>query len=306
MLAGCVSDTEKTNRREDAFDVSGIYKVETDGGSDLDMTFEIKNESGRHDIVVTLDRGSEMSDQEKAAFERQGIASDQVFSYFNNPMILGQGHSSIDLDGGENISDDGGLSTHFSVCTPDYKHSAQSLIRYCLTGNVNKESELLKGRLTMYISKLMQEEVDGKTIDTFRNVETVAFQYQTKAKDHVLQYLGEWKGSVQPIGPSWSGMEVFAQMNLSQTSDERFLLRSGIERFELNGETFDYSQSQSVSEKEQIVDAETPFVVLTFIGNKGRSILAVGQIWSLGELSGTILAVDGKTTQPLASFRLKK
>ena len=176
FLSACVSEEERQARRDNVYDLSGKYQTVED--SEIQFSFEVTNESGKHDIFVTLNRTTPLTDEERellSKLKQDHNLSDETI--FNQPtqITFGKGSSIVSyFEGGDNISYDFGKSSRFHVCSsdnPEYKSNKQEAdkkdiilkIRYCLTGSVKKESkEIIDGRLILsvysYYHKLIQKE----------------------------------------------------------------------------------------------------------------------------------------------------
>lgn len=205
FLSACLSEEEKQARRDNVYDISGKYQTVAD--SEIQFNFEVTNESGKHDIFVTLNRTTPLTDEERellSKLKQDHNLSDETI--FNQPtqITFGKG-SSIEsyFEGGDNISDDFGKSSRFFVCSndsPKYKSNKQEAdkkditlkIRYCLTGSVKKESkQIIDGRLILsaysYYHKLIQKEesqpetTEGeKTKPESDNEANIEFDYKAK------------------------------------------------------------------------------------------------------------------------------
>lgn len=180
FLGACVSDKEKTVRRENAFDINGSYRAEL-GGRD-GLNFQIINEKGHHDIVIKLNREGHFKENEKKFLARleqdHGIKiNDNMLFEKSKKIILGKGYFWLNdvQRGGENISDNFGKTSKFFVCSrgrsiyrihkdlaffsslrhldeqsKDAIRSAKLVIKYCLSGEVKKEvRNVIKGQLQL-------------------------------------------------------------------------------------------------------------------------------------------------------------
>ena len=167
FLFGCLSEEEKQARRDNAFDISGSWQTEE--SSEVQLNFEITNQTKKHDILVTLTRTSPVTEKEKQLLQKaktdHGITSEDIL---NPPtqITFGEETNPLDtaLDGGENISDNFGKSSRFHVCAdspPEYestkteagKKNIKLKILYCLSGTVKKENKNLieEGEFSMSI-----------------------------------------------------------------------------------------------------------------------------------------------------------
>ena len=204
FLSACISEEEKQARRDNVYDLSGEYQTQVD--SEIQFSFEVTNESGKHDIFVTLNRTTPLTDEERellSKLKQDHNLSDETI--FNQPtqITFGKGSSIVSyFEGGDNISDDFGKSSRFHVCSsdkPEYKSNKQEAdkeditleIRYCLTGSVKKESkQIVDGQLILRASshyKLIKKEEsqsetqgDEKTEHDSKAEGEVEFNYKAK------------------------------------------------------------------------------------------------------------------------------
>ena len=110
LLAPCCVDPRPA-RRADALDVAGVYAGVVD-----DSALLIDNEADKNDVRLTLTRAA-ASTAEAPLLARLDGGDDDVALV----LELGRGPDDLrtDVDGGENVSFDGGLTSTVSVSGPD-------------------------------------------------------------------------------------------------------------------------------------------------------------------------------------------
>ena len=187
LLSACLSDEEKQARRDNAYDISGKYQTVEE--SEIQFSFEVTNESGKHDIFVTFNRITPLTDEERellSKLKQDHNLSDETILAQPTQITFGKDSASATLNhyfkGGDNISDDFGKSNRFYVCSNDsleYKSNKQEAdkkditleIRYCLTGRVKKESKkIIEGQLILnassYYKLIKKEEPQSETTES--------------------------------------------------------------------------------------------------------------------------------------------
>ncbi|MDP2341094.1 MAG: hypothetical protein Q8O67_09055 [Deltaproteobacteria bacterium] len=110
VAAGC-SDEARQTRRDDAFDVSGTW-------SGAAGVLTIDNETDKNDVVVRLERPSS-SALEQPFLDRVAPPLDKTIAL---DLELGAGVDGVrtEIDGGENVSFDGGVTSTISVSGVDF------------------------------------------------------------------------------------------------------------------------------------------------------------------------------------------
>ena len=166
FLSSCISEEERKARQENAFDIAGTYKTTED--SEVQLNFTITNQNVKRDILVQLNRTSPLTNQEKEFLsevaKEHGVSAETLTSkpfpttFGGESDFLGLGEL---ISGGENISDNFGKTSRFSVCSdnpPKYESKKTVLeadsfdpekeiknvklsVIYCLSGTIKKESK---------------------------------------------------------------------------------------------------------------------------------------------------------------------
>ena len=145
------------------------------------MNFTITNQNVKHDILVQLNRTSPLTNQEKEFLsemaKEHGVSAETLTSkpfpttFGGESDFLGLGEL---ISGGENISDNFGKTSRFSVCSdnpPKYESKKTVLeadasepekeiknvklsVIYCLSGTIKKESKnvIEEGKLSLRAS----------------------------------------------------------------------------------------------------------------------------------------------------------
>lgn len=176
FLCGCLSEEERRARLENALDISGKY--ETIKKSEIQMSLDIKNETGKHDIFLTLARSQSSIPRAEVSFlskikKDYNIDPDRMrepptkITFGANPpdrgLIVQLVPSLANSIDGENTSEDLGQTSKFSMCedqSPEYKVRTRNrgadeklFIIYCLSGTVKKErKDFINGIFSVVIS----------------------------------------------------------------------------------------------------------------------------------------------------------
>src|SRR5689334_16697577 len=104
LMTACTSKLEQEARRDNAFDLSGSYK--TQSTSEVPLTFDVVNQSGRHDIMIRAYRLGALSPKEANFLTSKGLDANAVSRHYGSKIEMGRGDDRHNLDGGDNISDD--------------------------------------------------------------------------------------------------------------------------------------------------------------------------------------------------------
>ncbi|MGE0172268.1 MAG: hypothetical protein AB7T49_05770 [Oligoflexales bacterium] len=310
-----VSDAEKRERQENAFDVSGEYTAEKAKGSDIDMKFSIVNESGRHNILATVERTG-LTPEESSLLESYDVDPQQVAAHFiDTPTVLGRGSNS-ELQGGENVSDDFGTSTRFSVCSETFRYNSKREVYYCLNGSMRKDQKPVSGEYAMFLVIKEEREVeeDGKKVmEETSDTKKVDFAYSSETRSSFYkQYIGQWSGTIHDVSEELLGATIFTKIIIQETAgakeeDSTFSL-SPLEAgtLTLGDEVFTYTPANNQYPIADLNQTEFPTVTMAFESPTKKQILFVGQIWSLGDFTGSLLLLDGDQEEGLGSFMLKR
>lgn len=305
FITACASEEEKKERRENSLDISGGYKTSVSGGSQLDMQFEIKNESGRHDIIVNLERYSGLTAREKNILASQKIGLDFVTNQFiARPLILGQGYTSLQLDGGENISSDFGESSEFFVCTNAVRYNAEYEVYYCLNGTVRKKEKIMHGKLVLRTRRTQKVIENGQNVTKVSWTETESMFQSNLEQVFYKQYLGAWSGEGYSL-LSDINLNQFEKLQILEVGENNFLT-SFTQNIFYQGEEYSLDVNKNIQNIDLLKLSDYPSLEVTYVSKSGRRIMLFAQIWSLGELTGTVVWVDGTTVIDVATIRLKK
>ncbi len=304
-LAACSSEKEKEERRENAYDLSGGYKTTRSSGSKMDMNFEIRNETGRHDIVIHAERTSEFLPTERKLLTDEGLNADQIFSHFRTPITLGQGYNPDRLDGGENISKDFGETSEFYVCSEGYKYNAEYTVSYCLTGLAKKKDSTMKGELILTWSRVRKVTTGGQESTEVSSKQTTLSFHSNLGLVFYRQYLGSWTGEIFNASAAFPSNS-FAVITISEIAGDQYQVRLGSQSsIELEGVTYTYDPLENQAPLSDLKESDYPSIQVVFTATDGARLLVIGQLWSLGNFTGSILRVSSTEHQELATFRFK-
>jgi|GEM_PF-2762155 len=311
-LAACPSLEEQELRKTNAFNLSGEYLVINRGPDEAAFSLKITNEVGRHDIVGEVFRETTMTSREQYHLQQYGISSLGLQAFLGSPMIFGKGETST-MQGGENISKDGGESSEFYICTGTYYEQSffstgePSTAQYCLRGEKIKGSDYISGTLELNVYGPTSEK-DRRTGKAVYRPSQVAMEFQTETKNHfdTNQFFGEWTLNFYDEETNFlsNGMK---GLLVSRVSGNEIRV-SPKETFQIQyqGETFSYSESQSRMDFEEFQKDDIPTLRMVFEGSSSeRLILFRASIHSLGEVTGLVDVLD-RGPRKIASFRAAK
>lgn len=331
ILMSCASESEKEERRQNAFDLTGTYTTSLKTGSEVNMTMDIHNESGRHDIYVNLERSSVLTENENKLLKKHDIPSYQVERFLLPKMTLGKNSDRnarvIHLDGGENISDDFGESSRFSVCSPSFEVTGKSIENatnvqyhayYCLKGTVKKTNFQLSGELKLYISLQYDQiknvtEQDSTTTEesvTTHIHDSTSLKYKSDASSIFYNQLqGQWSGVINGAPSFDSELKgAFNTFNIVFESENQFYL-SPSKKKTISVDGVVYKYEKVLSDMMLLKNATVPLVEMHFVNkNTETRVILVGQIFSLGNLTGSIILYNKSEPEgiQIASFEHKK
>jgi len=323
MLTACASEEEKQERRENAFDISGDYLISKKTGSEIDMDFEIRNETGRHDIIVYLNRKSDFLPKEIDFLKAQNIKA-SALNAFKGPIVLGRGYKKgkyDELDGGENISTDFGETSKFYVCSDEQHYNAEYKISYCLSGTISKKKRELNGQLSLNWSR-MQKSVNenGETVTTFSFAKTELNYKANLNSVFYKQYIGSWSGQVHPLVDGFES-NLLSSLTISERKAPRGDQSKGIysvafnaTEIKYNGNKYVFSSKDNQLDLLKLMEPYYPAIQSIYVYSYGDGvsnvpsdrIVFIGQIWSLGDLTGTIVHIKGNKQKDLATVSFKK
>lgn len=316
FLISCASEAEKEERQETAFDISGGYQSLATEGSEVEMIFEIKNESGRHNIMAIVERLGPLTEKETAVLANRVNVQNVYTHFFKEPLVLGEGYHET-LPGGENISEDFGETSKFLVQSKPLKYVLESPdhyyeVKYILKGSFKKDVPTVTGDLTMEIKEITQAKDDGRILNT-TSLEPVTLKYNSTAKKPFYkQYLGTWEGELEAKSATKRLLERDSlDLDLFKTvlvteENELVSMKLPMTTFEFKGNKYDYVPTESQLESKDFRRSSSPEVKVLFKGPENKRILLIGHILNLGSFTGQLFYINGNTQEVLATFRHKK
>jgi hypothetical protein len=291
FLISCASDAEKEERRQNAFDLQGVYASKVTANSELAMTMSIQNENGkRHDILINLERTNDIENSEKTFLVKNSMQNleTNLKQSFGKNMIFGAGYNPH-FDGGENISDDFGETSKFYVCTSSKKLAENISASYCLSGTITKQSMTTNGALSLNIVKTTKQVVNGKEES---NSETFIHSMKYNADtDNVFfkQYFGTWQGRVNTnTAPASNVLNLIQSLQIKALNENEIQVIPTATSLVVDGKKFVYSEVESIFSTAQLIDYNVPLLSITWKANTGESIIAVIEIYSLGNMAGAV------------------
>ena len=320
-----LSDEEKKQRQQDAFDLSGDYTVRAEGGSEVAMAMKIVNKSGRHDVNVRTTRTTDLTAQELAILQQTGVDPALVRNAFvNQPVSFGSILSSA-WDGGNSISKDRGKSTQFMLCSETkLKDIATAVpqqtatVEYCISGVAEKAALIMiRGTLTL-LSTTTRPYVDA---EGKRQVEIITksanIRYGTAdGKPLRAQYVGSWTGQVWGVQNVYFANLVGVEMVQEGSSYHAYPLYREIgvggatrvrkDTIQVNGVNYNFEKVEASS---QVLDSiEYPTVRMLYRKADGgpSRVVFVGTLWSLSSFTGNILLVEAASEKEIGSFKFSR
>lgn len=293
MTVGCASQSEKEERRQNAFDISGNYSPLTLSPSKL--SFKIINESGRHDVKVEIGRDS-FHTLELEAYQKRGLDSAKIKELTGNPILLGEGYFKDDPNGGENISDDFGETSKISI-TKRIQYDSVNQLTYTFSATIKKNEFILHGTFSISLN-------DNSTYITLLSL---PFDCQNGTK-FFQQYFGGWSGLVTPKDLNEKGLSSLKQLFIEESdtnnNDEQFSVRPAIKTLLYRGKA--YLFESKVFSNQNLITQPSPSIEMRFVSNSSERLVFFGNMFSLGNLSGSIVKIDSGTEETLATFQFKK
>lgn len=316
LLSGCISPEEREARRADAFDVSGLYTASTRLGSEVDMNFRIINEAGRHDIRIEVEK-PRLTDAERAFLLPKNLDPGRVFELFTKKFELGRGKTNE--YSGENASDDQGRSSRLYVCTTPRQYSRETTLKYCFSGVLQREARELTGHLILMWEESRPGGRTGGEVRYSLDELRMAFRSEIRIAASHSQYFGSWSGRAYDLHPELDLSGGMLQLTIKpDESSNAFSLefRPGA-KIVFRGKEFLYQYSHrgtsifdgrelSQGQVEELYDATYPAVQFAFRSSDGQYLIFLGHIYSLGNLSGSLVLWAGRDTSQLAVLRYSK
>ncbi len=246
-----------------------------------------------------------MTVQETQLLTAQNINPEVVKNFFKNPLILGQGFSSIQLDGGENISNDLGETSEFFVCSPRLQYNAEYTVEYCMTGKISKKDKKMDGKLSLSWTRSRQVVKDGKSevVITSAQVDLI---YKSDANQvFYKQYFGSWSGDSFSLINGFTTNQL-QKLEIQERESGKYLVKFNNNSLTYNGEVFTFQESENLVDVSELLVSEFPAIGSIYLAPSGRKLVLVAQIWSLGDLTGTVVLIQGDDLLDVATVRLKK
>jgi hypothetical protein len=300
VIASCgVSVAEKEQRRANAFDVSGSYTLSLQSNDNSPVNLELINESDRSNILASIDR-NDFTSAEISAFKQNNISLNDV-EKFRTHFIIGRGFHNW-LEGGENISDDMGLSSRMYLYTNESEalRMGDYKIVYSLTSSLYKNDLTLRGNLKMTIEKFS---VDNN-VTNFTTVAEVEMPFASKNKTQFAnQYMGQWYGNITSDDSTVT--YVFSSIDFRKINNASYEVICGQLEFSIQNEKFKLIRKTLSIDNLAIIDF--PEVEIIFQGSLGTKITLMGNIYSLGNFVGVIVKTDSKNTaEQIGNLQFKR
>lgn len=303
LFTGCASKEEKEARRNNAFDLEGSYAATQKGGSDVDMVINIQNESGRFDIRATLDR-DQLVEKEVRFLEAKGIDPDHVLQTFRKKrMVFGEGYNEP-FEGGENISDDFGRTSRFSICSNSTQFDQRRFYRYCLAGRVRKQDFIIQGQIKLETTVVSEtKDSQGEVTSSQKTVDYLSLDFKAGGDNmYYTQLFGAWQGN---FSDSFDiGLPDQIDLTFLRINESVFRVLPQKREVFYKGSAFRFvRQDFPVS---RLYEAEIPLVKVEYNNSADDKIILFGQVRSLGALTGTMVHISQGVEDQLGSFKLVK
>lgn len=318
-MSACLSSSEKQERRQDAYDISGVYSI-TSKSDGLQMNFEIKNRNDvRSDIEIYLNRSGALTDSEKRLLAKYGLDESLLLDFIMDPNLLF--YSPQPFSGGNNISRDNGKTTEFFSCTTKnlvYHEVAgyqRASIEYCFDGVVTRKTQLMAGQLILNLTLVRPRENNKEFSDTDYDFAKLSFSTPFQ-KGFASQYIGDWTGQLygtqdqylsQIIGVQFEKINesifvVYPLYLVVSPADEDHVRKDSIV-FEKENYRF-----SSVNENlDELSQSEYPMVRIVYVNESNtKRLVFIGTIWSLGNYSGNVVLIKNGIEEKVGSFQFSK
>lgn len=304
MLSACASEVEKEARRQNAFDLAGIYTATLKTGSSLDFVMTVTNETGRHDVLANVERGTLLTSQETQLLQKHGLNSGTVSAFYGKTLILGRGKQN-EIEGGENVSDDFGESSRVRVGSDVLKYDQTRDIFYSLAGTIKKSDFVLRGSLSLYVRTAVQKtDQEGKPYTTYET-DSVTLNFSASPENvYFTQYFGTWSGTTTLNEDVSTDLTKVSSLMITKSGDAAFTVSPASSSIVVNGQTYTF-ESKAFSNT-HLSDKSVPLVEITFRRSDTERVMFVGQIRSLGNMTGSVLWLSGSSRVHLGSFLFKR
>ena len=306
MVVSCASKEEKIERAQNAFDLEGSYAVTQGAQSEIGMNYNVRNESGRNDIIIYINERTPLHIKEINLLKKHSVNEADIFEhFFTNPLELGRGkNSGTDWEGGDNISDDFGNSSKFYVCSPEHNYSKDITIHYCMNGVAKKSEKSIIGGLTLFLKKKTIKVENGQNVES-EEIESVVLNFKNKeALNFYKQYLGIWRQdylySTDAVMGKLLESLVIAEKNVSEGVVSVMITPSYfLKEKNLNfaGKKYIFDQTKHTYKLADFIDHDPIDIQFTLTEEDPKGLQKLhftGQIWSLGNFSGEVQLVNEK------------
>ena len=300
---GCASKEEIKQRQKNAFDVSGEYT--TVPSSPTQLTFKITNESERYDIRLEIPREG-LTSSETEFFKRQGIEPQGVIDFFSNPMVLGAGKQN-EFEGGENISDDFGVTSRLYIHSNEFAYSGDLKIQYRFSATVKKSDFVMRGSLTASVLERKTEtDQSGKTSTYWGQRGELGLTFEARNGDAFFkQYFGNWSGSVTRKTAIEGTFSAVSGLRIDKIASDSFRLNPSQRSITYQGKNFEFIDAAFPIG--DLSDQEFPTIEMRFnrLGTDERLVF-FGNVMSLGDLTGSVVYIQNGIEESVGSFQFKK
>jgi hypothetical protein len=286
---GCAAPSEKEERRQNAFDISGNYTPMT--FSPTHLSFKISNETGRHDIKIEMNR-DQISLLEQEAYEKKGLQIEKIKSFMGNPFVLGEGYYKDNLIGGENISDDFGETSKILV-EKSFQYDPSHQLIYTFSAVIKKSEFILHGSFSISLN-------DSQTYTTL-----VSFKFDCQnGTQFFQQYFGSWSGKVTPKNIEEKSLSSFKLLKIEKSTNEEFTAQPSTQALFYEGK--EYRLDKKSYSNQDLISQLFPSLEIRFVLNTNERIVFFGNMFSLGNLSGSVVKLDRTSEETIANFQFKK
>ena len=287
-VALACSNHSNSSHLDNALDVSGSYEVSREKGSQVDMTIEVTNQENRNNVSVTANRTSPFTDKERSFLREQKLNPQKVFNHFSG-KALQMGSGSKD----ENISTDSGSSSQFFACTEDFKLEGAQ-IRYCISGILIKETNSVDGKLVLQV-------IRGSKAGEV----SLRFNSQVK-KEFQAQYKGLWEGKVYRDSSDFDPSQLKSIEVKEDENGKNYIAIPNPKEFQYRGDTYAFVAEESQRSIQAFGDESFPSLYIVYRGLGKNRITIQAQIWSLGDMRGSIEYFGRRSNDSLGYFQFKK
>lgn len=287
-LPHCISASELEERKKDAFELAGTWKII---GSTKSLA--ILDEADRTDVKGTLTR-SGLSDAELTLFAAHDVDVTAATNNFGTVLVLGAGA------GLDNWSADNGATSTLAISSPAVDFGKSVAVHYTLSATVTKSDLLMRATLTAHLSYPKTTYVDGKPVVTTELDSAQAQSFTaTNGTVQAQQYFGVWTGEVTPTGTAAPPTLLSALEIVAVTGGYQLIPTPKV--VTLAGKTY---TAEILTSPLSDLEASLPSLSVRYMGSVNDHLLLIGNIYSLGEFDGSLLQLNANGDATLAGFRL--